>query len=64
MSERLLPPEHRYAEIIKNKQNEDGSDLSILNLGPTHPATHLYLQNVLLMDGEKIRSGTNNRLHS
>jgi NADH-quinone oxidoreductase subunit D len=36
MSELLLPPEHRYAKIMKEKLNEDGSELSILNLGPTH----------------------------
>jgi NADH-quinone oxidoreductase subunit D len=36
MSELLLPPEHRYAKIIKERLNEDGSELSILNLGPTH----------------------------
>jgi NADH-quinone oxidoreductase subunit D len=36
MSELLLPPEHRYAKRIKEQLNEDGSELSILNLGPTH----------------------------
>jgi NADH-quinone oxidoreductase subunit D len=36
---------------MKEKLNEDGSELSILNLGPTHTAT---VQNVLLMDGERI----------
>ncbi|MFB0910272.1 MAG: NADH-quinone oxidoreductase subunit D, partial [Flavobacterium sp.] len=54
MSELLLPPEHRYAKIMKEKLNEDGSELSILNLGPTHPATLGIFQNVLLMDGERI----------
>jgi NADH-quinone oxidoreductase subunit D len=39
---------------MKEKLNEDGSELSILNLGPTHPATHGIFQNVLLMDGERI----------
>jgi NADH-quinone oxidoreductase subunit D len=47
MSELLLPPEHRYAKIMKEKLNEDGSELSILNLGPTHAG---IFQNVL-MDG-------------
>ena len=53
-SELLLPPEHRYARIVKERLNEDGSELSILNLGPTHPATHGIFQNILLMDGERI----------
>src|SRR5579871_3392340 len=55
MSDIVLKPfEERYAELIKQRENEDGSELSILNLGPTHPATHGIFQNVLLMDGERI----------
>ena len=46
--------EDRYNEEIRLRENEDGSELSILNLGPTHPATHGIFQNVLLMDGEII----------
>jgi NADH-quinone oxidoreductase subunit D len=33
------------------------SELSTLNLGPTHPATHGVFQNVLQLDGERIASG-------
>ena len=47
-------PESRFDALIRQRENEDGSELSILNLGPTHPATHGIFQNVLLMDGEKI----------
>ncbi|GAB3576329.1 NADH-quinone oxidoreductase subunit D [Spirosoma luteolum] len=52
-------------ELDINKQNlpaEQGpvqyvNELTTLNLGPTHPATHGIFQNVLQMDGEKIVSG-------
>jgi len=57
MSDLLLPPEDRYAKLIAERQNEDGSELSVLNLGPTHPATHGIFQNILLMDGERILDG-------
>lgn len=39
------------------KDRVDGGDmreLTTLNLGPTHPATHGIFQNVLTMDGEII----------
>ncbi|WP_295654249.1 NADH-quinone oxidoreductase subunit D [uncultured Mucilaginibacter sp.] len=37
--------------------NDPQSELSTLNLGPTHPATHGVFQNVLELDGERIVSG-------
>ena len=33
------------------------NELTTLNLGPTHPATHGIFQNIFQMDGEKIVSG-------
>ena len=33
------------------------NELTTLNLGPTHPATHGVFQNILQMDGEIIVSG-------
>ncbi len=44
MSELLLSPEHRYAKIIKERLNEDGSELSVLNLGPTHPLLTVFFK--------------------
>ncbi|MGO1521187.1 MAG: NADH-quinone oxidoreductase subunit D, partial [Sphingobacterium sp.] len=37
--------------------NDPQDDLTTLNLGPTHPATHGVFQNVLQIDGERIVSG-------
>ncbi len=45
---------NRFQPIIDKYEKLHGIDLSILNLGPTHPATHGIFQNVLLMDGERI----------
>jgi NADH-quinone oxidoreductase subunit D len=40
---------------IKNiEATEVQKEYNILNLGPTHPATHGIFQNVLKMDGEII----------
>lgn len=57
MSELLLTPEERFEIKIKERLQADGVELSVLNLGPTHPATHGIFQNILLMDGEKVIDG-------
>ena len=46
--------QRRFQAIIDARKDENGQELTILNLGPTHPATHGIFQNVLLMDGERI----------
>ncbi|MCF0072394.1 NADH dehydrogenase (quinone) subunit D [Dyadobacter sp. CY261] len=44
-----VPSQSELPELVE--------ELTTLNLGPTHPATHGIFQNVLKMDGEKIVSG-------
>jgi NADH-quinone oxidoreductase subunit D len=44
--------------IQDTASGEEEKELSILNLGPTHPATHGIFQNVLKMDGEIIHEAT------
>jgi NADH-quinone oxidoreductase subunit D len=44
-----VPSKSELPELIE--------ELTTLNLGPTHPATHGIFQNILQMDGEKIVSG-------
>jgi NADH-quinone oxidoreductase subunit D len=56
---------HRIIEEAKEQQsgqlvptlNDFSQELTTLNLGPTHPATHGIFQNILQMDGERIISG-------
>ncbi len=43
--------------LVKDEQVQYVNELTTLNLGPTHPATHGIFQNVLTMDGEKIVAG-------
>jgi len=39
-----------------NTSPEITGEISTVNLGPTHPATHGIFQNILQMDGERILS--------
>ncbi len=49
--------EKKYVEPIELSAKEAISgEISTLNLGPTHPATHGIFQNILQVDGEKILS--------
>jgi NADH-quinone oxidoreductase subunit D len=52
-----MKEEKLHEEIYVGRSNDtiDG-DISTLNLGPTHPATHGIFQNILKVDGEKILS--------
>jgi len=43
--------------LVKDESVQYVNELTTLNLGPTHPATHGIFQNVLTMDGEKIIAG-------
>ena len=43
----------KHAASLASNETIDG-DIAILNLGPTHPATHGIFQNVLKVDGERI----------
>ena len=45
-------------ESLELNTKSEKEDYNILNLGPTHPATHGVFQNVLKMDGEIIHETT------
>lgn len=54
MSDQQINPEHPFAKIARERNLVDGSELTVLNFGPTHPSTHGVFQNILLVDGERI----------
>ena len=43
--------------LAMNQPIVEDRELTTLNLGPTHPATHGIFQNILQMDGDRIVSG-------
>jgi len=47
----------RHDQVTPHLLNDFSQELTTLNLGPTHPATHGIFQNILQMDGERIVSG-------
>ncbi|HMN05974.1 MAG TPA: NADH-quinone oxidoreductase subunit D [Flavobacteriales bacterium] len=51
MSETIKRPDHWRDDHVTG---EGLTELTTLNLGPTHPATHGIFQNVLTMDGEVV----------
>lgn len=55
--EQLIKSASHLPEVFPTDKEDFVNELTTLNLGPTHPATHGVFQNVLQMDGERIVSG-------
>ena len=53
MSKEVAKPDFWQHDLVPPAEHKE---LNVLNLGPTHPATHGIFQNVLTMDGEYIQS--------
>ncbi len=56
MSEVIISPNNTGLFRPEPTKIQYVNDLTTINLGPTHPATHGIFQNILQMDGEKIIS--------
>ncbi len=52
----IIIPRDTNDALALNLPLVEEKNYSVLNLGPTHPATHGIFQNILTMDGEKIVS--------
>jgi len=54
---KIIQEAHEQQSHFVPTLNDFSQELTTLNLGPTHPATHGIFQNILQMDGERIVSG-------
>lgn len=55
--ENQLIKNNNLPEAFPTDKEAFANELTTLNLGPSHPATHGVFQNILQMDGERIVSG-------